>query len=108
MDALLEGGVGDAGGGEADALVDHLDAGIAGGDGDLHGTVAVAVEAGLADQHPEVAGEAGVRGTAERLALYHGQGPRGWRFAGRFGLAGHRRLGRRGGHGHLRRVVPRR
>jgi len=47
--ALLERGVGDAGGGEADTLVDHLDAGIARGDGDLLGPVAVAVEAGLAD-----------------------------------------------------------
>jgi hypothetical protein len=57
VDTLLEGSIGDAGGGEADALVDHLDAAIAGGDGDLLGTVAVAVEAGLADQHLEPAAE---------------------------------------------------
>src|SRR5262245_62071897 len=44
---LLERGVGDAGWREADALVDHLDAGIAGGYRDLLGTVAVAVEAGF-------------------------------------------------------------
>ena len=62
MHALLQRGVGDAGRGEADALVDHLDAGIAGGDRDLLGTVAVAVEAGLADQHLEAAAEAGVGG----------------------------------------------
>jgi hypothetical protein len=46
--AFLERCVGDAGGAEADALVDHLDAGIAGGDGGLLRTIAVAVEAGLA------------------------------------------------------------
>ena len=58
-----KGGVGDAGGGEADALVDHLDAGIAGGDGDLLGAVAVAVEAGLADQRLEAAAGVGVGAT---------------------------------------------
>ena len=57
---LLEHCFGDAGGGEADALVDHLDAGIAGGDGDLLGTIAVAVEAGLADQHLEEVAELGI------------------------------------------------
>ena len=62
VDAFLECGVGDAGGGEADALVDHLDAGVAGGDRDLLGPVAVAVEAGLADQHLQAAAEAGVGG----------------------------------------------
>ena len=70
VDALLQGGVGDAGRGEADALVDHLDAGIAGGDGDLLGTVAVAVEAGLADQHLEAAAEAGVGSVLTRLNSY--------------------------------------
>ena len=63
--ALLQRGVGDAGGGEADALVDHLDAGIAGGHRYLLGAVAVAVEAGLADQHLEAAAEAGVGGASE-------------------------------------------
>ena len=48
--------------GEADALVDHLDAGIAGGDGDLLGAVAVAVKAGLADQHLQAAAGTGVGG----------------------------------------------
>ena len=57
MDALLQRGVGDAGGGEADALVDHLDAGIARGHGDLLGPVAVTVEARLAGQRPEAAAE---------------------------------------------------
>jgi hypothetical protein len=51
-----QGRVGDAGWSEADTLVDHLDARIARGDGDLLRTVAVAVEAGLADQHLEAAG----------------------------------------------------
>ena len=58
-------GVGDAGGGETDALVDELDAGIARRHGDLLGTVAVAVEAGLADQHLEAVAEAGAFATVD-------------------------------------------
>ena len=37
---------------EADARVDDLHAGVAGGDGDLLGAVGVAVEAGLGDEQP--------------------------------------------------------
>ena len=37
---------------EADALVDDLHAGVAGGDGDLLGAVGVAVEAGLGHEEP--------------------------------------------------------
>ena len=56
MQGLLRGGAGYARRREADALVDRLDTGIAGGDRDLLGTVAVAVQAGHADQHLEAAG----------------------------------------------------
>lgn len=59
---LLQRGVGDTGGDEADALVGHLGAGIPCGDGDLLGNVAVAVEARLAGQHLEAAAEASVGG----------------------------------------------
>ena len=51
VDALLDGGVDDLGRGQADALVDHFKAGVAGAHRDLLGTVGVAVEARLADQH---------------------------------------------------------
>src|SRR6202042_2604104 len=50
VDVLLQGRGGDLGRGEADALVDHLHAGVAGAQGDLLGSVGVAVEAWLADQ----------------------------------------------------------
>ena len=40
-------------GGQPDALVDHLEAGVAGADGDLLGAVGVPVEARLADQQPQ-------------------------------------------------------
>lgn len=52
MDAVLQRGK--AGGGEAEALEGHLAAGIAGGAGDQLGAIAVAVEAGLADQCLEI------------------------------------------------------
>ena len=42
---------------QPDALVDHLEAGVAGAHGDLLGAVGVAVEAGLADQQPQPAAE---------------------------------------------------
>jgi hypothetical protein len=48
--ALLQRRVGDADRGEADALVNHLDAGFADRYGNLRAAVAVVVEAGLADQ----------------------------------------------------------
>src|SRR6187200_844026 len=50
VDVLLQGGLGNLLGGEADALVDHLHAGVAGPQGDLLGAVGVPVESGLADQ----------------------------------------------------------
>ncbi len=40
---------------EPDALVDDLEAGVAGAYGDLLGAVRVAVEPGLADQQPQPA-----------------------------------------------------
>ena len=50
VDVLLQRRLGDLLGGQADALVDHLHAGVAGAQGDLLGAVGVPVEAGLADQ----------------------------------------------------------
>ena len=38
---------------QPDALVDHLEPGVAGPHGDLLGAVGVAVQAGLADQQPQ-------------------------------------------------------
>ena len=57
-DVLRHGGRDDLRGRQPDALVDHLEAGVAGADGDLLGAVGVAVEAGLADQQPQPAGRA--------------------------------------------------
>ncbi len=52
VDVLVAGGGRDLGRGEPDALVDHLEAGVAGGHGDLLGPVGVAVETGLGHQQP--------------------------------------------------------
>ena len=52
VDVLVAGDGGDLLGGQADALVDDLEAGVPSGDGDLLGPVGVAVEAGLGDQQP--------------------------------------------------------
>ena len=57
--ALLERGVDDCAGRQADALVDHLHAAVAGAHGDLLGAVGMAVEAGLADQDLEAPAERG-------------------------------------------------
>ena len=54
---LGHGGGDDLLGRQPDALVDHLEAGVAGPDRDLLGAVGVAVEAGLADQQPQPAAE---------------------------------------------------
>ena len=54
---LLDGGRDDLRRGEPDALVDHLEAGVAGADGDLLGAVGVPVEPRLADQEPQPAAE---------------------------------------------------
>ena len=53
MDVLLRRGVGDLRRGQADALVDHLDAAVPRLDGDLLGAVGMAVQPRLADQHLE-------------------------------------------------------
>ena len=50
MDALFQRGVDDFGRRQADALVNHLHAGVARAHRDLLGAVGMAVEAGLADQ----------------------------------------------------------
>ena len=55
--ALLDRGRRDLGRREPDALVDHLEAGVAGAHGDLLGTVGVPVQAGLADQQPQPGAE---------------------------------------------------
>ena len=50
MNALLEGGLDDLLGRQADAVVDDFEAAIGGAHGDLLGAVGMAVEAGLADE----------------------------------------------------------
>ena len=50
VDVLVAGRGHDLGRGQPDALVDHLEAGIACGDGDLLGAVGVPVEPGLGDE----------------------------------------------------------
>ena len=78
VDVLLDGGVGDLLRRQADALVDHLHAHVAGADGDLLGAVRVAVEAGLADQDPDrvadLLGDLGdlVADLAEQVAVHGG------------------------------------
>ena len=57
MDALVARGLHDLVGGESDSFVHDLHAGVARADGDLLGAVAVAVEAGLADQDLEGAAD---------------------------------------------------
>ena len=52
VDILVPCHGGDLGGGLADALVDHLEAGVTGGQGDLLGAVAVTVQPGLGHQQP--------------------------------------------------------
>ena len=67
MHALLQRRIGDLGRRQADALIDHLETGIARPDGDLLGAVGMAVEAGLAHQHLEPPAEPGeTRSTASR------------------------------------------
>ena len=51
MHAFLQRGGGDARRRQADAIVDHLEAAVAGAQGDLLGAVGMAIEPGLADQH---------------------------------------------------------
>ena len=53
VDVLGHGGGDDLLGRQADALVDDLEAGVAGADGDLLGAVGVPVEARLADEEPQ-------------------------------------------------------
>ncbi len=57
MHALLERRGRDPRRGQADAVIDHLEAAVAGRDRDLLGAVGMAVEAGLADQHLEAPAE---------------------------------------------------
>ena len=62
VDVLVDGGADDLLGREADALVDDLHAEVAGADGDLLGTVGVAVQAGLADEDADLATDLGLDG----------------------------------------------
>ena len=55
---------------QPDALIDHLEAGVAGPHGDLLGAVGVAVQPGLADQQPQPAAEFG-RGLIHFAAQDH-------------------------------------
>ena len=68
---LVHRGRDDLRGGQPDPLVDDLEAGVAGPDGDLLGAVAVAVEAGLADEQPQPLAEllAGARAPSARTAV---------------------------------------
>ena len=59
MHALLQRRIGDLGRRQADALIDHLEAGVARAHRDLLGAVGMAVEAGLAHQHLEPPAEPG-------------------------------------------------
>ena len=61
---------------QPDALVDHLEAGVAGAYGDLLGAVGVPVEAGLADQQPQPLAElrAGARPPRPHLGERLGAG----------------------------------
>ena len=74
VDVLVEGGGHDLRRREADALVDDLEAGVAGRHGDLLGAVGVAVEAGLGDE--EARGPAGAPARARVRARTRSSAPR--------------------------------